>query len=494
MERENKPADNGVKGGRGGYLDPVTPPIRLSKSRFVAGLQCHKQLWWKVHEPRAPELQPDAALQNRFDQATLVGQVARQHVPGARYEASFVAAETTAVVDILEQRDDGAVVVEVKATNSVKKEHIPDVAIQVYVLRQAGVPVPRAELMHLNPDCRFPDLGNLFVREDVTEQVELFLPVVSGEIEAQLGMLAGPLPDVPIGEHCTRPYDCPFIPRCWPKLPEHHVSTLYSIARRKVEEYQAHGIETIHDLPSDFELNVIHARQVKAVTSGQMVVERSLAGALGEFQSPLAYLDFETVSYAIPRFAACRPWENMPVQFSVHREGPAGGRKRFTQSAFLADGPEDPRPAIAEQLLKACAGAKRVVAYHASFERECLRNLAEGVPRLAAELEAIAAKLIDLLPLVRNHIYHPDFGGSFSIKKVLPALVPGLSYADLPINDGETASLELMRLMFDEQLRGAPRERLRRALLDYCQRDTWAMVKLLERIRGLVGGAQLELF
>jgi hypothetical protein len=450
----------------------------------MAGLQCHKQLWWRVHEPNAPELTAEPGLQNRFDQSKEVGVVARNYVRGARYEASFTTDEAVAVVDILEP---GALI-EVKATNSVKKEHIPDVAVQVHVLRRAGVAIPRAEVMHLNPKCRFPKLDDLFVREDVTEKVELFLPVVPGEVQAQLAMLAGPLPDVPIGEHCSRPHKCPFLKRCWPNLPEHHVSTLYTIQRRKVEEYQAQGFETIHDLPSDLELGLIHARQVKAVTTGQMVVERTLGKALAAFQSPLAFLDFETVSYAIPRFTGCRPWENMPVQFSVHR-----GRAHF---AFLADGPEDPRPAMAERLVEACAGARKVVAYYASFERECLRNLAAAVPPLAADLEAIAANLIDLLPAVRSNIYHPDFGGSFSIKKVLPALVPGLSYADLPINEGETATLELMRLLFDQKLRGEERAGLRRALLAYCERDSWAMVKLLERMRDLAsgGGAQLELF
>jgi predicted RecB family nuclease len=402
-----------------------------------------------------------------------------------------VADDTTIDVDIL----DGSTLVEVKASNRVKKEHIPDVAVQVHVLRQAGLTVPRAEVMHLNPACRFPNLDDLFVREDVTEKVELFLPVVAGEIAAQLASLAGPLPDVPIGDHCTRPYPCPFLDRCWPKLPEHHISTLYTIQRRKVEEYQARGIETIGDVPSMLELSVIHARQVKAVTTGQMVVEPTLGPRVAEFVGPLAFLDFETVSYAIPRFLGCRPWENMPVQFSVHRES---GKHGITHAAFLADGPADPRPALARRLVEACAGARRVVAYHATFERECLRNLAAGVPELAPELQAIEGKLIDLLPLVRNHIYHPDFGGSFSIKQVLPALVPALSYADLPINDGETASLELMRLLFDEQLKGEERAKLRRALLAYCERDTWAMVKLLERVRDLAAGvgraAQLELF
>ena len=144
--------------------------------------------------------------------------------------------------------------------------------------------------------------------------------------------------------------------------------------------------------------------------------------------------------------------------------------------------------------MAACAGARRIVAYYASFERECIRQLAEAVPRLAPELERIERRLVDLLPLVRNHVYHPDFGGSFSIKRTLPALVPGLSYTDLEIREGETATLELMRLLFaDDELQAGERVDLRAALLRYCERDTWAMVRMLEQLRGLVA-QQLELF
>src|SRR5467141_491834 len=175
-------------------------PLRLSKSRFLAGLQCHKQLWWRVHEPDAPELVPDAGHRNILSQGNEVGRKAREYVSGgilvdlpfhqfdnkvartrevwqcdpappAIYEATFLADETYAAVDILERRPRGYGLVEVKATNSLKPEHLPDVAIQVHVLRRAGLPVERAEVMHLNRDCRYPDLGNLFVREDVSAPV-----------------------------------------------------------------------------------------------------------------------------------------------------------------------------------------------------------------------------------------------------------------------------------------------------------------------------------
>ncbi len=496
---------------------PSKPP-RLSKSRYLAGLQCHKQLWWRVHEPEAPELSPTPGQQNLFAQGRAVGECARGHVPGgelidlpfyqydnkvvatrealrrglpAIYEAWFLADETYVGVDILERTARGYGVIEVKASNSRKPEHLPDAAVQVHVLRRAGLQVDRAEVMHLNGACRYPDLSNLFVREDVTALVEGALIGVPDELAGQRHMLAGPLPDVPIGEHCTRPYDCPFIKRCWPKVPDHHVSSLYRIDRKRALELEADGFATIYDLPSDLELSVIHARQVKAVQTGRMVVERSLAAALTQFASPLAFLDFETVSLAIPRWPGCRPWQQVPVQFSVHMEERGRG---LVHHQWIADGPEDPRPALAEALVEACAGARKVVAYYASFERECIRQLREAVPRFAKELERIEKRLVDLLPAVRSHVYHPDFGGGFSIKRTLPALVPGLSYLDLKVQDGEIATVELQRLML-EGARTPPADRaaLREALLRYCERDTWAMVQLLEKLRGLVAG-QLELF
>src|SRR5437773_1943936 len=400
---------------------------RLSKSRYLSGLQCHKQLWWRVHEPEAPELSPTPGQQNLFAQGREVGERARGHVPGgelidlpfyqydnkvtatrealrrgrpAIYEAWFLADDTYVGVDILERTSRGYTVIEVKASNSRKPEHLPDAAVQVHVLRGAGLQVERAEVMHLNPECRYPDLSNLFVREDVTALVEAALIGVPDELAAQQRMLEGPLPDVPIGEHCTRPYDCPFIERCWPKVPDHHVSKLYRIERKRALELEADGYATIYDLPPD----------------------------------------------------------------------------------------------LAEALVEACVGARKVVAYHATFERECIKQLREAVPRFAKELERIEKRLVDLLPAIRSHVYHPDFGGGFSIKKTLPALVPGLSYADLKVQDGEVATVELQRLMLEgDRTPPAERAALRDALLAYCARDTWAMVKLLEKLRGLVAD-QLELF
>lgn len=484
---------------------------RLSKSRYVTGLQCPKRLWWTVHEPNAPELAGDDQLQAIFARGHRVGELARMYVPGgvlidlphheldarvaatakalaegapAIYEASFFEDGIFASVDILERRHRGFALVEVKSTLDVKDEHLPDVAVQLHVLRRAGLAVPRAEVMHLNRECSHPDLSNLFVRENVTSHVRRHLRVVPTQATALLSALGGGVPEVSIGPHCHEPYPCPFVERCWPKLPEHHVSTLYRIRSKRVDKLLAAGIETLHDLPRGFALSGPARRQVRSVKAGRPIVERGLRRVLKALKPPLAFLDFETVYPAIPAWPGCSPYEQVPVQFSCHVLTDAGTEHH----AWLADGPGDQREAFARALVTACAKAHTIMAYNAAFERRCVDALVEAVPVLRREFEHISRRTRDLLQIVRDHVYHPDFAGSFSLKDVLPALVPTLGYDDLEIQDGATASAVLEALLFDAGSiapgeRGAPRDQL----LQYCERDTVAMLRLYERLRELAG-------
>jgi hypothetical protein len=483
--------------------------MRLSKSRYTAGLQCHKLLWWRVHEPAAPELQPDPELRALFDQGSRVGVAARAQVPGgvlidlpyeqmkqkvaatrqaleggARviYEASFFADQVFVAVDILERRPGGVGLIEVKSSTRLKDEHIPDAAIQAHVLGQSGLEVERAEVMVLNRACAYPDLSNLFERADVTAEVRDLLPRVPSTVAAQLAMLAGPCPDVPIGPHCDAPYECPFKERCWPEWPPHHVSTLFYIGK-KAAELEAQGYVTVDQLPAALTPNPVADRQRRAVQAGRMLVEGDLARALGVFKPPLAFLDFETVAPAIPVWNGCHPYDQIPAQFSCHTMGMDG---TITHHEWLAEGPGDPRPELARRLVEACRGARTVVAYNMGFEARGIRQLAAAAPDLAPALEDIASRLADPWPVLRDHVYHPDFGGSFSLKAVLPALVPALSYEGLEVAGGTTASIEIARLMFDgDAFAPGEKERVRAALLEYCALDTRGLMALLERMRGL---------
>jgi len=479
----------------------------LSKSRFTAGLQCQRQLWWKVHEPDAPELIPDVRQQALFDQGRVVGDRARTYVPGGRlidlpfekkrdrveatsralddgervvYEAAFLADGAFAAVDILERVDDGFTLIEVKSSTKVKDEHIPDTAMQVHVLRRAGLPVARAEVMHLNRDCNYPDLGNLFERQNVTAQVELAIPWVKERIGEQIEMLAGPLPEIAIGEHCSKPYKCPFWDRCWPELPPYHISTLYygAVKARKLE---AEGYVSLRDVPRGIPLNPVQARQVESVRVGHPIVEPALGPALDKLAWPIAFLDFETISPAIPVWDGCRPYDRVPVQFSCHVERQGALTEHYE---WLAEGSGDPRPELARKLVRACAGVKTVVAYNAAFERDCLRTLAAGAPEWKDALADIESKLFDALPLVRENVYHPDFAGSFGLKSVYPALVEENEYDRLTIADGELASIQLTRLLLEpEKLTADERARLREDLKLYCAQDTRALSRVVERLR-----------
>jgi hypothetical protein len=295
-------------------------------------------------------------------------------------------------------------------------------------------------------------------------------------------MLAGDLPEVPIGEHCRKPYECPFMTRCWADTPKHHVSTLYRVQRGGAK-LVARGFETIDQLPPGVGLTPIQERQRRSVQTGRPIVEPGLTKALAAFPEPLAFLDFETVGLAIPVWNGCHPYDAVPVQFSCHR--PAADGTVF-HDEWLADGPNDPRPELARRLVRACRGARTIVAYNASFERRGVELLAAAVPELAGELQEIATRLADPLPVVRDHVYHPDFGGSFSLKAVLPALVPGPGYNELEVAEGATASVELERLMFHgDSMTAEDRHRLREALLRYCGLDTASLMGLLARLHEL---------
>ena len=508
--------------------------MQLSKSRFVAGKQCHRLLWWKVHEPLAVELQPDKVLQDRFDQGAQVGELARRRLSalgprpsvdlsaddkaerveqtrraiedGAEviFEASFVADNTYVAVDALvreprhpepghpepghPERSEGSAsdswrLIEVKSTTSQKDEHLPDVAVQLHVLAKSGLKVKAVEVMHLNKEFRHPDEGDLFARTEVTSDAQTLQPGVPGEIEAQRAMLDGPLPDVPVGLHCSEPRDCPFLDRCWPKDPD-HISKLYNVGPKRARDYMVAGVHRISQIPPKKKLPDAAKRQIRAMNEKRMIVEPGLVDALRPFDVKLGFLDFETIQRAVPVWPGMAPWEQAAAQFSYHEARPDG---TYSHTEFLAEGGDDARPALVRAMIEATRGAERVVHY-SHFEKTKIQGLQRVVPELRTELEELEHKLIDLLPVMRDHVYHPDFHGSFSLKYVLTPLVPDLTYKDLVIVDGLVASVEIARLLFVAQkISPEERARVRQDLLDYCERDTWAMVRLLERMRELAG-------
>ncbi len=269
--------------------------------------------------------------------------------------------------------------------------------------------------------------------------------------------------------------------RCWPDAPD-HIRHLAGVGPKRTAAYLARGITSIAELPAREKLNFTQKRQLKAMAEKRLIVEPTLAAELAPFGGEagrLGFLDFETIARAIPVWPGMAPWQQAAAQFSYHERQPDG---TYTHAAFLAEGPDDARPKLAAAMVRATANAERVVMY-TPFEKTRIRELQRAVPALAAELAALEAKLIDLHPVVKNCVYHPDFRGSFSLKYILTPLVPELTYDDLVIVDGRVASVEIARLLFvADKIPRHERDRVRQDLLNYCERDTWAMVKLVEAL------------
>ena len=483
---------------------------RLSKSRYLAGLQCHRQLWWRVHDAHAPELRAGPGLQAIFDTGHRVGERARQEFPDATLidldhrnpgaaveatrraiaegapvilEASFIEDHIFVAVDVLSKEADGWVVTEVKGTAGVKAQHIPDAAVQAHVVERAGLPVARIELMHLNREHRHPDQGSLFRRADISEQVAALRGGIDLQATAQLQMLESGVPEVEAGARCTSPYPCPFLARCNDPLPEHSIEDLHRIGQKKLGELRDDGIDTVDQIPSDYPLTDIQRRHREAILQNEMVVVPGLQAALAACRYPIAMLDFETIGLTLPVWDGCSPFDKVPVQFSVHTIDEDG---EVSHQAYLADGEGDPRASVAEALVPALDRAATIVVWNAQFEKACLAILAESSPMSAAALHDASDKVEDLLPVVRNHVYHPEFHGSFSLKSVVPALLPDMAYDALEVSDGQAASALLEQLLCRPgTLTTEERASLRQDLLAYCNHDTAVMVELFRSLSEL---------
>jgi len=479
----------------------------LSKSRFVAGCQCHKLLWLRTYEADAPELKVSPALQDIFDQGNQVGRLARAQFPGgelvelthrdpkrfertrellgsgvpAIFEAWFEADGVEAAVDVLLRDGDGFTLIEVKSGTEAKDKYVLDAALQTHVARRAGIKIKRVHIMYLNNQYVHPGPADLFVQEDVTRRAETLLEDIPDQVRAQLKVLAGEEPEVAIGTFCRNEPDCPFMSRCWPPEPD-SVLCIHGMHYKKRFDLFHGGTRSIKKLPTSLKLNAVQARQRQSWVTGSLVVDSSLRKELEPYEGVLGFLDFESVGRALPVWDGTKPWEQVGVQFSYH-EGKLGGP--YTHEQFLADPDTDPREALARHLVEVTRRADHVLMYTA-FEKTRIEQMQRFVPALADDLARLEAKLLDLKQVVHRTVYHPQFAGSFSIKDVLPPLV-GISYKDtVEMTDGSEASAELARLLFySGALTPAERATMRERLLKYCELDTMAMVKLLERLKAL---------
>ena len=487
--------------------------LLLSKSRYLAGLQCPRLLWVTCNAgDRLPAADPGVEL--RFEQGHQVGELARTlfptgveidwdvelgevlrrsrealaarrplFEPGFLFEGAYTRADV--LVPVGRRRWD---IVEVKSAGSVKPEHLEDLAFQWFVYAGAGLPIRRCHLMHV--DTGYVRRGEvdaraLLVQEDVTAGVRALLPKVGRRVRRMLATIGRPgCPRATVGARCSSPYPCPLEDECWAFLPRRSVFTLVSGGQKSWALLQR-GILAVRDIPAGFPLTRRQRVQVAAVRRRRAHVDRpALRRFLGQLEYPLRFLDFETVGTPIPLYEGARPWAQVPFQCSVHVVERPGVRARHF--GFLPRGREDPRPGLLELLRERLGDRGSVVAYNASFERLRLQELAACFPEHSGWIEALLPRFVDLLrPFRALWYYHPRQEGSASLKRVMPALT-GRGYDDLDVADGATAGQ-----LFLERVLGAAsacqRQRARRALERYCGRDTEGLIWIVDRLRALAG-------
>ena len=484
----------------------------LSKSRFGAGLQCLKRLYLECYSPELAD-PVDPSRQALFDTGTTVGILARQRFPEGRliaepyyehsraetstseaiadplvpaiYEAAFTFEGIRVRVDVLGRNSgDTFDLVEVKSSASVKPEHIPDAAIQLHVVEGSRVPVRRVFLLHIDSSYVYEggpyDLSKLFHLEDITDQARTFLASIPGSLADMWEILhQDEAPKVEIGSQCTRPYQCQFYGHCRQDTPEHHIEQLPRAGTELIERLRAAGILDIRKIPPSFPTLSVNQQRVRdSVVSGRPYIGSELSAALARATYPLHFLDFETFNPGLPAYPGTRPYQVMPFQWSLHVRDSAGN---LSHASFLHDGDGDPREAFSTSLLEAIGSEGSIVVY-SNYEQTVIKRLAGEFPQYGEHLSALSDRLLDFLAIVRTHYYHPNFHGSYSIKAVLPALVPDTTYSDLEIRDGSHASAAFAQ-MIAPATEEPERERIRNALLDYCQMDTLAMVRLLDALQ-----------
>ncbi|NNJ97337.1 MAG: DUF2779 domain-containing protein [Gammaproteobacteria bacterium] len=478
--------------------------MHLTKSAVLAGLQCDKRLFLLLNRPELAKTRHSPLAQSGIE----VGKLARTTVSdgvlvdrfgadaqpydqtqalvndpqvNAIFEAGFRYQDTDVFVDILERDGDSWNLIEVKSSSSIKDTYIDDVSVQYLVVAGTGVAISRVELMILNRNLIYrtnQGYDGLFIREDVTDRVIVHSHLLADRIAQLRQNMTSTEPERHVDGHCNKPFPCEFKSYCEQQDGDYPVSALPNAAKA-IQMLYANGIYDIRNIPAGMLSSETHIRVHRATLTGQAELDDEAARVLNRLDYPRYYLDFEAINLAIPRWDNSRPNQQHPFQWSCHIQYQDG---TLAHEDFLDVSGFDPRRKFAESLIAVCGHSGPVIVYNQQFEKGIIKSLAIQSSDLSDALLALNQRIFDLLPVVKKYYYHPHMKGSWSIKKVLPCLLPDLHYSDLgAVQDGLMAQSAYLDITAGRSSTEQT-EALSADLREYCKLDTYAMVAIVDRL------------
>ena len=485
----------------------------LSKSTFIKGLQCHKALYLhKYHANLADEI----TLQQKaiFERGTSVGLLAQKLFPDGVdaspkdysryfeafkytqeliengteviYEAGFCFNHVMCFIDILVKENGRWHAYEVKSSTKVTETYVIDASLQYYIIQQTGLDIANISIIHIdNTYIRFGPLNlkqlfkSVLVTQDAIENT-LYIQDKLSDLHKVLAEKS--IPNIDIGTHCSTPYDCNFKGYCWSDIPNYSIFDLSRLNKNlKWKLYRAGCVELSH-IPVDTDLSDNQKIEIDSYVNQREIIHKvKIREFVNNLSDQIYYLDFETYQSVVPNFDNTKAYQQIPFQYSVHYEN----NRDIEHFEFLAlNALSDSREDFIKKLITDVKKDGDILVYNIGFERGRLNELINIFPQYQLELQRIIDRMKDLMiPFKEKWYYMPSMKGSYSIKNVLPALVPSLSYDDLEIGNGGLASETFANLHAIENLDKL--DRIRKNLLEYCKRDTFAMVKILDVLRSI---------
>jgi len=489
--------------------------MNLSKSLYTKGIQCPKALWLHKYKKEILTSPDDSAL-SRFETGNEVGELACQLFPDGVeipytenydemiaqteqcikdgipyiYEAAFSYDGILVLVDILEVSEDGVSIYEVKSSSSVKDIYVHDTSIQYYVLSKLGFKIKKANVVHINSAYvrkKYLELDELFTIVDISGEVIALqekIPDVLDEFENILSDTINE-PDVDIGKYCNSPYSCDAKEYCWKvqkNIPEYSIFNIFNLGSKKQIELYSQGIKNIEDIPEDFTMTANQKLAVDTFTKQEtFIYSEKVQEFVDTLTYPIYHLDFETFVLAIPEYEGTQPYEQIPFQYSLHIEHEDG---KLEHKEYLASDSIDPRFELPKRLCMDIPTDVTVLTYNMSFEKSVLKKLALPYNARSSHLLSIHENIKDLMtPFQKKHYVTPSMNGSYSIKNVLPALVPEFAKSYKKLENVQNGVEAMNAFSSMKKMEENEKEKMRTALLAYCKLDTLAMVKILEVLK-----------